>query len=126
MSRRGPRRGTRFTCITVRSAGVTRVAGGICVSPEYPCAAIAQPCRKWRARGSVNALGQDRKAPLREIMVAGAELSGRDVAGKFGGALGYLSQTATRGWRNAMSEYSDELGAWWTEFPGSDRASWLS
>jgi len=25
-----------------------------------------------------------------------------------------------------MSEYSDELGAWWTEFPGSDRASWLS
>ena len=24
-----------------------------------------------------------------------------------------------------MSEFSDELGAWWTEFPGSDRASWL-
>ena len=22
-----------------------------------------------------------------------------------------------------MSEYSDELGAWWTEFPGSDRAA---
>src|SRR5499427_7450667 len=25
-----------------------------------------------------------------------------------------------------MSEYSDELGAWWTEFPGSDRAAWLA
>jgi MinD-like ATPase involved in chromosome partitioning or flagellar assembly len=25
-----------------------------------------------------------------------------------------------------MSEYPDELGAWWTEFPGSDRASWLT
>jgi MinD-like ATPase involved in chromosome partitioning or flagellar assembly len=25
-----------------------------------------------------------------------------------------------------MSQYSDELGAWWTEFPGSDRATWLA
>jgi MinD-like ATPase involved in chromosome partitioning or flagellar assembly len=25
-----------------------------------------------------------------------------------------------------MSEYPDELGAWWTEFPGSDRAAWLT
>jgi MinD-like ATPase involved in chromosome partitioning or flagellar assembly len=25
-----------------------------------------------------------------------------------------------------MSQYSDELGAWWTEFPGSDRAAWLA
>jgi MinD-like ATPase involved in chromosome partitioning or flagellar assembly len=25
-----------------------------------------------------------------------------------------------------MSEYPDELGAWWTEFPGSDRATWLT
>jgi MinD-like ATPase involved in chromosome partitioning or flagellar assembly len=25
-----------------------------------------------------------------------------------------------------MSEYSDDLGAWWSEFPGSDRASWLA
>jgi hypothetical protein len=25
-----------------------------------------------------------------------------------------------------MSEHSDELGAWWTEFPGSDRATWLA
>jgi MinD-like ATPase involved in chromosome partitioning or flagellar assembly len=24
----------------------------------------------------------------------------------------------------AMSVYSDEVGAWWTEFPGSDRAAW--
>jgi MinD-like ATPase involved in chromosome partitioning or flagellar assembly len=25
-----------------------------------------------------------------------------------------------------MSGYPDELGAWWTEFPGSDRAAWLT
>ena len=25
-----------------------------------------------------------------------------------------------------MSQYPDELGAWWTEFPGSDRAAWLT
>ena len=25
-----------------------------------------------------------------------------------------------------MSQYPDEMGAWWSEFPGSDRASWLS
>ena len=25
-----------------------------------------------------------------------------------------------------MSQYSDELGAWWTGFPGSDRAAWLA
>jgi MinD-like ATPase involved in chromosome partitioning or flagellar assembly len=25
-----------------------------------------------------------------------------------------------------MSQYSDELGEWWTEFPGSDRATWLA
>src|SRR5436309_1493953 len=25
-----------------------------------------------------------------------------------------------------MSEYSDELGAWWSEIPGSDRATWLT
>jgi MinD-like ATPase involved in chromosome partitioning or flagellar assembly len=25
-----------------------------------------------------------------------------------------------------MSEFPDELGAWWTEFPGSDRATWLT
>jgi len=25
-----------------------------------------------------------------------------------------------------MSQYSDELGAWWTEFPGSDKATWLA
>ena len=25
-----------------------------------------------------------------------------------------------------MSQYSDELGAWWNEFPGSDRATWLA
>ena len=25
-----------------------------------------------------------------------------------------------------MSGYPDELGAWWTEFPGSDRATWLT
>jgi len=25
-----------------------------------------------------------------------------------------------------MSENPDELGAWWTEFPGSDRATWLT
>jgi hypothetical protein len=25
-----------------------------------------------------------------------------------------------------MSQYSDELGAWWTGFPGSDRATWLA
>lgn len=25
-----------------------------------------------------------------------------------------------------MSQYPDELGAWWTEFPGSDRATWLA
>src|SRR6516162_4639089 len=25
-----------------------------------------------------------------------------------------------------MSQHSDELGAWWTEFPGSDRATWLA
>jgi hypothetical protein len=25
-----------------------------------------------------------------------------------------------------MSQYPDELGAWWTEFPGSDRAAWLA
>jgi MinD-like ATPase involved in chromosome partitioning or flagellar assembly len=25
-----------------------------------------------------------------------------------------------------MSGYPDELGAWWTEFPGSDRAGWLA
>jgi len=25
-----------------------------------------------------------------------------------------------------MSEYSDDLGAWWAEFPGSDRAAWLA
>src|ERR1700722_899826 len=24
-----------------------------------------------------------------------------------------------------MSQYPDELGSWWTEFPGSDRAAWL-
>ena len=65
------------------------MAGGICVSPEYLCAAIAQPWHKWRAPGSVNALGHDRKAPLREISVAGVELSGRDMTGKFGGALAY-------------------------------------
>ena len=25
-----------------------------------------------------------------------------------------------------MSQYPDELGSWWTEFPGSDRATWLT
>src|SRR5437764_6603980 len=25
-----------------------------------------------------------------------------------------------------MSQYPDELGAWWTGFPGSDRATWLT
>jgi MinD-like ATPase involved in chromosome partitioning or flagellar assembly len=25
-----------------------------------------------------------------------------------------------------MSQYPDELGAWWTEFPGSDRAAWIT
>ena len=25
-----------------------------------------------------------------------------------------------------MSQYPDELGSWWTEFPGSDRAAWLT
>src|SRR5215467_11379380 len=25
-----------------------------------------------------------------------------------------------------MSQYPDEMGAWWSEFPGSDRASWLA
>ena len=25
-----------------------------------------------------------------------------------------------------MSQYPDELGSWWTEFPGSDRAAWLA
>jgi len=25
-----------------------------------------------------------------------------------------------------LSQYSDELGAWWTGFPGSDRAAWLA
>jgi MinD-like ATPase involved in chromosome partitioning or flagellar assembly len=25
-----------------------------------------------------------------------------------------------------MSQYPDELGAWWTEFPGSDRATWVT
>ena len=25
-----------------------------------------------------------------------------------------------------MSQYSDELGEWWTEFPGSERATWLA
>jgi MinD-like ATPase involved in chromosome partitioning or flagellar assembly len=25
-----------------------------------------------------------------------------------------------------MSRYPDEMGAWWTEFPGSDRATWLA
>ncbi len=26
----------------------------------------------------------------------------------------------------AMSEYPDEMGAWWTRFPGSDRAAWAT
>src|SRR5215472_7490666 len=26
----------------------------------------------------------------------------------------------------AMSQYPDDLGAWWSEFPGSDRAAWLA
>jgi hypothetical protein len=25
-----------------------------------------------------------------------------------------------------MSQYPDELGSWWTDFPGSDRAAWLA
>jgi hypothetical protein len=25
-----------------------------------------------------------------------------------------------------MSQYPDDMGAWWSEFPGSDRASWLA
>ena len=25
-----------------------------------------------------------------------------------------------------MSQYPDELGSWWTDFPGSDRATWLA
>ena len=25
-----------------------------------------------------------------------------------------------------MSQYPDEMGAWWTEFPGSDRATWIT
>src|SRR5262249_54568669 len=25
-----------------------------------------------------------------------------------------------------MSQYPDEMGTWWSEFPGSDRASWLT
>src|ERR1039458_2732094 len=26
----------------------------------------------------------------------------------------------------AMSQFPDELGAWWTDFPGSDKAAWLT
>ena len=25
-----------------------------------------------------------------------------------------------------MTQYPDEPGAWWTEFPGSDRAAWAT
>ena len=25
-----------------------------------------------------------------------------------------------------MSQFPDELGAWWTDFPGSDKATWLT
>ena len=25
-----------------------------------------------------------------------------------------------------MAEYPEEPGAWWTEFPGSDRAAWAT
>src|SRR6185312_727019 len=29
-------------------------------------------------------------------------------------------------WRDEMSHYPDDLGAWWTNFPGSDRPSWAA
>jgi MinD-like ATPase involved in chromosome partitioning or flagellar assembly len=48
------------------------------------------------------------------------------MAGKFSGTLAYFALDHYLGWRNAMPQYSDELGAWWTEFPGSDRATWLA
>src|SRR5215831_10222160 len=29
-------------------------------------------------------------------------------------------------WRNPMSQYPDEAGGWWNEFPGGDRATWVT
>jgi hypothetical protein len=43
------------------------------------------------APGSVNVPGRDRKALMPEILIAGMEIIRPGTAGKFGGALAYLS-----------------------------------
>jgi MinD-like ATPase involved in chromosome partitioning or flagellar assembly len=63
---------------------------------------------------------------MAKILIDGTKVPGQGMTGKFGRALAYFVLDRTWGWRNAMSQYSDELGAWWTGFPGSDRATWLA
>jgi hypothetical protein len=43
------------------------------------------------APGIVNVPGRDRKAPMPEILIPGMEIIRPGRAGKFGGALAYLS-----------------------------------
>ncbi len=48
------------------------------------------------------------------------------LKGLWGGVGGYLGLDDRGDLGDGMSQYPDDLGAWWTEFPGSDRATWAT
>src|SRR5215471_13867128 len=60
--------------------------------------------------------------PRRESWVSDGKVGG---LGRYWSALLCCPRPEPR-WGNVMSRYPDELGEWWTGFPGSDAAAWAA